>query len=173
MYLQHIFRLVGNLDQERGDIYILQYLNQPEVHTLRGEILDLEVQHLEAGHRRGETVLRALLVGAEDVDRGRHIFIAVLTVEADVLDGVVVVGDLQHAVLGVAALDARVGVAGDGNGIVLGPVDDGQPVVFVVALLEVASVSGLHDVQAGRLEVVPGGDGDGPGRCGRDQLYFV
>ena len=132
--------------------------------------LDLVVEHLETSHRGSDTVLGALLVSAEDVDGGRHIVVVVLAVEADALDRVVVVRDLQHAVLGVAAPDAGVRVTGDGDALVLGSVGDGEAVVLVVPLLEVARVPRLDDLQADCLEVLSSLDGDGGGRCGRGQL---
>ena len=93
-----------------------------------------------------------------------------LAVEAETLDRVVVVRDLQHAVLGVAALDAGLRVAGDGDALVRGSVGDGEAVVVVVTLLEVARVSRFNLVQADRLEVLSSLDVDGRGGCGRDEL---
>lgn len=142
----------------------------PEVHAFRGEILDLEVEHLEPRYRRRFAILGALAVSTQHVDRGGHVVIAVLAVEADPLDSVVVVRDLQHTVLGIASLDAGIGVAGDGNSLVLRSVGDGQTVVLVVTLLKVAYVSGLDHFQAARLEVIPGRDRDGLCRRRRHQL---
>ena len=107
--------------------------------------LDLVVEHLEAGHRGSDTVLGALLISAQDVDGGGHILVVVPAVEAETLDRVVVVRDLKHAVLGVAAPDAGVRVAGDGDALVLGTVCAGETVVVVVPLLEVARVSRFND----------------------------
>ena len=132
--------------------------------------LDFVVEQLQPGHRRGDTILFGLLVSAENVDGGGHIVVVVLAVEAEALDRVVVVRDLQHAVLGVAALDAGLRVAGDGDALVLGSVGAGETVVPVGSLLEVARVSRFNLVQADRLKVRSSRDLDSPSGCGRGQL---
>lgn len=96
--------------------------------------------------------------------------ISMTAVEADAFNRVVVVSDLEHAVLGVAALNARLRVPGDGDALVLGSVGDGETIMIVVTLLEVTSVSGLHFLQAGRFEVVSGLDGDVLGGSRNGQL---
>ncbi|CAN0426702.1 unnamed protein product, partial [Ectocarpus sp. 12 AP-2014] len=113
----------------------------PEVNALFVEVLDLEVEQLSPGDGSllSVAVLVLGLVCPQDVDRARHVLVVVfvVAVEADVLDRVVVVGDLKQAVLGVGALEARVRISGEGDAVFLRPVHLGQAVKLVVAGKEV------------------------------------
>lgn len=126
-----------------------------EVDALRIEVLDFEVSHDQAGDGRLDSILSRLLVSTENVDSCCHVFVAaVAAVEADILDGVVIVGDLQYTILGVTPLDTGLRVTGDSDSFVFCAVDASQTIVVVVALLEVASVSGLHFQKTYGLEVI-------------------
>lgn len=142
----------------------------PEVDALRVEILDLQVEQLQPGHRRLDAVLSAFLIRAEDINSSRAIIAPVLSIKANAFDGVVVVGDLEDTVLGVATPDAGFGVAGDGDTFIFFAMGDREAVVLVVSLFEVARVSGLYDVKADGFEVFSRFDGDRSSRGGGEEL---
>lgn len=120
--------------------------------------LDNTVLHDEAGYRRHGTVFNFFFVLAENVNCSGRVVVTVFSVEPEAVQNVVVVGNLQHTVLSVAALNAGLRVARDGDGVILLTVCDGEAVVLVITLLEIAGVSRLDLMEAIRLKVVVGGN---------------
>lgn len=140
-----------------------------EVHAFRPEVPDVEVKHLQAGDRG--RYFHAILVQItfpirpKNVNGGGDVSISsVITVEAEVFDGVVVVGNLQHSVLSVTTFDASAIFTLDGDTGILSTVGYGKPIVKVVTRLEDAGVAGLYFLQANCLKVIVGRNSDGHGR---------